>query len=539
MQVRFVSAATPDRIAVVAALADKVWNKHYTGLLAPAQIAYMVDKFQSAGAIARQIAQEGYRYFLLELDGRAVGYTAVQAAEGRLFLSKLYIEREARGQGAASQALAFLEGLCRRERLRAIWLTVNKGNASSIAVYKHWGFETVDTQVADIGGGFVMDDYIMERPVEGVDKDAARLPLRPFGRTRGYGVSAGLRRHADADDGGRGHRRAGGHRAYSAGHRRRRQLCGHRLLLSRWQERGAGGQGAAGRIPRKNLCGHQIAAEPTAYGGGFRSDSGRAAGEARPPLCGFLHVSRHQPAGVAGKGAGVRADPPDRGGPAAGKIRYIGFSFHDDNDAFHEIVDGYDWDFCQIQYNYVDVNNQAGTVGLEYAAGKGLAVIVMEPLLGGKLALPPEGVRRVLPEEKTPVEWALDFIWDRPEVSLLLSGMGSAQQVRDNLVYASRSGKGMLTGEERALFAGAKEAYDTMAKVPCTKCAYCMPCPFGVDIPGVFDAYNRSAFRRRRGKRGTRPSRERRSCAGPAGNVKRSVRSTLSSVSGCSRRVRR
>lgn len=165
MQVRFVSAATPDRIAVVAALADKVWNEHYTGLLAPAQIAYMVDKFQSAGAIARQIAQEGYRYFLLELDGRAAGYTAVQAAEGRLFLSKLYIERDARGQGAASQALAFLEGLCRRERLRAIWLTVNKGNASSIAVYKHWGFETVDTQVADIGGGFVMDDYIMERAV--------------------------------------------------------------------------------------------------------------------------------------------------------------------------------------------------------------------------------------------------------------------------------------------------------------------------------------------------------------------------------------
>ena len=146
------------------------------------------------------------------------------------------------------------------------------------------------------------------------------------------------------------------------------------------------------------------------------------------------------------------------------------------------------------------VNNQAGTVGLEYAAGKGLAVIVMEPLLGGKLALPPEGVRRVLPEEKTPVEWALDFIWDRPEVSLLLSGMGSAQQVRDNLVYASRSGKGMLTGEERALFAGAKEAYDTMAKVPCTKCAYCMPCPFGVDIPGVFDAYNRSAFSQEEGE---------------------------------------
>ena len=120
MQVRFVPAATPERIAAAAALADKVWNEHYAGLLAPAQIAYMVDKFQSAGAIARQIAQEGYRYFLLELDGRAAGYTAVQTTGKRLFLSKLYIEKDARGQGAASQALAFLEGLCRRERLQRL-----------------------------------------------------------------------------------------------------------------------------------------------------------------------------------------------------------------------------------------------------------------------------------------------------------------------------------------------------------------------------------------------------------------------------------
>ena len=372
MQVRFVSAATPDRIAVVAALADKVWNKHYTGLLAPAQIAYMVDKFQSAGAIARQIAQEGYRYFLLELDGRAVGYTAVQAAEGRLFLSKLYIEREARGQGAASQALAFLEGLvgkALRDGYREKTYVATKSPLSLLHTAEDFD-RILDEQLERLGLPYV-DFYMF-----------------------------------------------------------------HAINRQEWREKVLG----FGLIPR-------------------------------------IEAAR-----------------------AAGKIRYIGFSFHDDNDAFHEIVDGYDWDFCQIQYNYVDVNNQAGTVGLEYAAGKGLAVIVMEPLLGGKLALPPEGVRRVLPEEKTPVEWALDFIWDRPEVSLLLSGMGSAQQVRDNLVYASRSGKGMLTGEERALFAGAKEAYDTMAKVPCTKCAYCMPCPFGVDIPGVFDAYNRSAFSQEEGE---------------------------------------
>ena len=177
---------------------------------------------------------------------------------------------------------------------------------------------------------------------------------------------------------------------------------------------------------------------------------------------------------------------------AAGKIRHIGFSFHDDYDAFQEIVDAYDWEFCQIQLNYIDVGHQAGLRGLEYAAAKGMGVIVMEPLLGGKLANPPENVRRVLPADKSPVQTALDFLWNRPEVSLILSGMGTMEQLEDNLAYAEASRPGKLSEAELAVYAQAKQVYDTMARVPCTKCAYCMPCPFGVNIPGVFEAYNKS-----------------------------------------------
>lgn len=178
-----------------------------------------------------------------------------------------------------------------------------------------------------------------------------------------------------------------------------------------------------------------------------------------------------------------------------GKIRYIGFSFHDDYDTFKRIVDGFDaWDFCQIQMNYIDVNNQAEIRGMEYAAARDMGVIIMEPLLGGKLANPPEGVLEALSSERTAVEWALDFLWDRPEVSLLLSGMSDPQQVTDNLLYADRSAVHMLTDVQRAMFINAKRIYDTMARVSCTKCAYCMPCPLGVNIPGMFEAYNRSAI---------------------------------------------
>lgn len=179
---------------------------------------------------------------------------------------------------------------------------------------------------------------------------------------------------------------------------------------------------------------------------------------------------------------------------AEGKIRHLGFSFHDDLDVFKEIVDYYGgWDFCQIQYNYVDIRHQAGREGLQYAASKGLGVIIMEPLRGGKLAAVSDHHADVFPKEKTPVEWALDFVWDQPEVSLLLSGMSSEQQVEDNLTYASRSGIGMLSDAERELFVKAKEIFDTMALVKCTKCEYCMPCPSGLNIPEIFSIYNSTA----------------------------------------------
>lgn len=181
---------------------------------------------------------------------------------------------------------------------------------------------------------------------------------------------------------------------------------------------------------------------------------------------------------------------------AEGKIRYIGFSFHDNAEVFRTIVDSYDfWDFCQIQMNYIDIHNQATLEGMEYAASKGLGVIIMEPLLGGKLANPPQNVKEILSSDKTPVEWALDYLWDRKEVSLLLSGMSTMQQTTDNLSYASRSKIGMLTEEQREMYVDAKRVYDTMALVSCTKCAYCMPCPFGLDIPKTFEAYNATVSR--------------------------------------------
>ena len=179
---------------------------------------------------------------------------------------------------------------------------------------------------------------------------------------------------------------------------------------------------------------------------------------------------------------------------AEGKIKHIGFSFHDDLWVFKKIIDAYDgFEFCQIQLNYIDVDYQAGIEGLEYAASKGLGVIVMEPLLGGKLASPHESVAAELSKDKTPVEWALDFIWNRPEVSMLLSGMGSMQMVTDNIGYADKSVPGMLSDDEMEMLASAKRAYDKMNLVPCTGCEYCMPCPEGVLIPKVFSAFNNIA----------------------------------------------
>ncbi len=177
-----------------------------------------------------------------------------------------------------------------------------------------------------------------------------------------------------------------------------------------------------------------------------------------------------------------------------GRIQHFGFSFHDGFDCFKQIVDEYPWEFCQIQYNYVDIDNQAGRKGLHYAASKGLAVVVMEPLLGGALAKPasPE-IERIFggaDQHRSAVEWALGWLWDQPEVSLVLSGMSSMQQVKENVEYAGRSGIGRFTEEERDTVRRVSEEYRNLIAVPCTMCGYCMPCEHGVDIPKVFALYN-------------------------------------------------
>jgi predicted aldo/keto reductase-like oxidoreductase len=182
------------------------------------------------------------------------------------------------------------------------------------------------------------------------------------------------------------------------------------------------------------------------------------------------------------------------GAIADGRIGRLGFSFHDCYDVFVEIVDAYDnWAICQIQYNYMDVDNQAGTRGLQYAASKGLAVVIMEPLLGGALANPPDAVRAVwdaAPGERTPVDWALHWLWDQPEVSVVLSGMSTMEQVEQNVASASASAVGSFSEAEHALISRVREAYRSYCAIPCTECRYCMPCPNGVDIPRNFYEYN-------------------------------------------------
>ena len=175
---------------------------------------------------------------------------------------------------------------------------------------------------------------------------------------------------------------------------------------------------------------------------------------------------------------------------ADGRVRFAGFSFHDSLDTFKEIVDYAKWDFCQIQLNYMDVAYQAGIEGMKYAASKGLGVIIMEPLRGGYLAAPPEPVREMIGDGKTPVEWALDFLWDMPEVSTVLSGMSTPEQIAQNMEYAKRSAIGKLTQAERALYEKTRERFGEYEAIPCTGCAYCYICPRRVAIPGAFRCYN-------------------------------------------------
>jgi len=184
---------------------------------------------------------------------------------------------------------------------------------------------------------------------------------------------------------------------------------------------------------------------------------------------------------------------------AKGQVDHIGFSFHDEFQVFKDIVDYYDnWDFCQIQYNYMDINRQAGTKGLKYAAEKGLAVVVMEPLRGGLLTkMPPESIREIWessPVKHTQAEWGLLWLWNQPEISLVLSGMSSMQQVIENLAAAEMSVVGKLSEGEVVTVERVRDAYMGLTPVPCTGCKYCMPCPNGVDIPTIFAIYNECAM---------------------------------------------
>ena len=175
---------------------------------------------------------------------------------------------------------------------------------------------------------------------------------------------------------------------------------------------------------------------------------------------------------------------------AAGKIRHIGFSFHDEPEVFRQILNGYDgWEFCQIQLNYMDVGYQAGLEGLRLAHEKGLAVVIMEPLRGGLLANVPADVAELLPA--SPVESALDFLWNMPEVNVVLSGMSETEQVEQNLSYAQRAHVGMLTEEENAAILTAGDRMRSSLQVPCTGCDYCNVCPEQIAIPKIFAIYNR------------------------------------------------
>jgi len=182
------------------------------------------------------------------------------------------------------------------------------------------------------------------------------------------------------------------------------------------------------------------------------------------------------------------------GAIADGRIRYAGFSFHDAAPAFAPIVDAYDWTFCQLQYNYLDVDEQAGTAGVRHAAERGLGVIVMEPLKGGRLAgRVPSDVQAVFDEASRPrsaAQWALDFVWDDPAVSMLLSGMSTVEQVEQNLASAAGASVGGFDAQEHVLIARARDAFRARTVADCTGCRYCMPCPAGVDIPGCFAKLN-------------------------------------------------
>lgn len=186
-----------------------------------------------------------------------------------------------------------------------------------------------------------------------------------------------------------------------------------------------------------------------------------------------------------------------------GKIKNIGFSFHDNGENFKEIVDAYDWDACLIQYNYLDTQNQAGTDGVKYAHSKGVAVFIMEPLKGGILAGEiPEDAQKIwnsADTKRSAADWALRWVLNHPEVTCVVSGMGELSQVKENITVAEETLPNSLTEDELKLYGDVKEVYKSLMKIDCTTCGYCMPCPHGVDIPECFSIYNHKYIFKQRG----------------------------------------
>lgn len=179
-----------------------------------------------------------------------------------------------------------------------------------------------------------------------------------------------------------------------------------------------------------------------------------------------------------------------------GKILNVGFSFHDDHEAFKEICDAYDWDVCMVQFNYMDQDEQAELKGIKYAGSKGIPVVAMEPLKGGVLANPPEDVKSILRKSDrfaNPVDWALNWIAQHEEIKVVLSGMSTLDQLIENIHYSEQFEVNSLSESDNAIIDEAKERYLSRIEVGCTDCKYCMPCPHGVDIPKVFTIFNKAS----------------------------------------------
>lgn len=181
------------------------------------------------------------------------------------------------------------------------------------------------------------------------------------------------------------------------------------------------------------------------------------------------------------------------------KVKYVGFSFHDKYEIFEQIVDSYDWDFTQIQYNYIDEEYQAGTKGLEYAHKKGLGVVIMEPLRGGKLVSNmSKEITNIIDKansKKTPAKWAFKFLYNKEEVGVVLSGMATMEQVIENIQICDEEGKvNSITQEEKEILESLRDNFKSKIKVNCTACKYCLPCPMGVDIPSCFEALNNASM---------------------------------------------